>query len=612
MVGWDAAPMPGDNACQAPLGAGPGLAGGGPFVGGFVRMNALEQVLAQSDTVPFREYQETSSVIPVDLDGDGLVDLIDNRLGGGTWVVRQGPAGTFTNVAALQNAPTSLQQCYVAADLDGDGYVDVYCTNPHAVVWGRPGGPDWTRQTILAPRDVPDMATVAWDLDEDGLLDLVDAPFGPAKVVWRNHGDRTFDNVSQAWGLAVPGLTWEVGFVDFDGDGRLDVYIGNDGDGKQNYALRALGPGAGGEPGFQQIQPWGAACDHSGLFTFGNENPMGVALGDVDGDGHFEVYFANAGLETLLSQQADSSWRDATPQLFQQPMTDHGHFLIPFSPHFWDIDHDGLLELLVPGGDDQGFHMDPARAQDQSTVLLYHGLPGSRFEEAQAAVGLADLGQYISLSTVDLDGDGDLDLIVGGWEQQPRVWQNQVAPAGNHLLLSLHGRTSNPYGLGAQVTATAGGLRRVYQVGDTFQPRVGIDPVLDVALGAATQLDELRVLWPSGYEQVVRGLPAGGHQTVEEPPLIAIQPSSRHVPADGTSTVTVVVRPVDANGAALAAAMVSIEAPFHTVQWAGPATVRGDGATVRTLVAPRTAGSAVVEASVGGKPYRIRPRVWFD
>jgi hypothetical protein len=85
------------------------------------------------------------------------------------------------------------------------------------------------------------------------------------------------------------------------------------------------------------------------------------------------------------------------------------------------------------------------------------------------------------------------------------------------------------------------------------------------------------------------------------------------VRADGVSTVRVTVRPADAAGAPLAGARVELRAsagsPF---EWTGPAETLADGSVARTLRAPSSAGSAVIEVLVNGAPYRVRPRVWFD
>jgi len=142
---------------------------------------------------------------------------------------------------------------------------------------------------------------------------------------------------------------------------------------------------------------------------------------------------------------------------------------------------------------------------------------------------------------------------------------------------------------------------------------VADDGVIDVALGAAQAADTVRITWPSGYVQEVRDLAAGRSHVVDEPALVTLDPPSRHVRADGMSTVRITVRPADATGASLAGARVELRAsagsPF---EWTGPEEVRPDGAVVRTLRAPSSAGSAVVEVLVDGTPYRIRPRVWFD
>src|SRR5262249_54797104 len=139
------------------------------------------------------------------------------------------------------------------------------------IVWNAGGGLDFAHPGALVASTVVEgiMAAAPWDLDEDGLLDVVVSPFGKPEQVFRNLGGRQFEEVAAGWGLDAPGSTWATALFDFDGDGRADPYVMNDGFGKDNYAFRAMGPGPGGEPRFERFHPLAPECDFDGLFGNG-------------------------------------------------------------------------------------------------------------------------------------------------------------------------------------------------------------------------------------------------------------------------------------------------------------------------------------------------------
>jgi hypothetical protein len=591
--------------------------GAAAIEGSFVLLDDVEAALVATDPNPIPDIltkQLISSLQVLDLNGDGRLDLLYSRPSqpwGGSQIL-QNEDGTFSDGGSV---PAAL--CQAQADLDADGRVDLFCmglTNDqlqYEVVWGGDHGPDWNDVTKL-----PSMATMAaqaWDVDEDGLLDLVMSVFGKPNRVFRNRGDRTFEDVVGAFGLNDAGYTWATAFVDFDRDGRLDAYVMNDGSapGKSNTALRALGPGDDGEPRFEVYRPMPVGCDGHGYFGVGPATPMGFGLGDVDDNGTLEAYIAMTTNSPLLSRSSTGEWLDFRPLLsLEEPRTSTNADLVRWDNVFWDADHDGRLDLLIAGGDDIGHAMQPNRGD--STLVFYRGRPCHGFDLITPEVGLDAPGQYVNLGLADLDGDLDLDLLVGAFNSRPKAYRNELVPAGRHALLTLRGSLSNAHGFGAQIKLRAGAVERSYQVGDHFAPKVSYPPTLDLGVGYAHQIDELRILWPSGYEQVLTDLPVEAKLEIQEPELVAIEPAGRHVAADGASVVTVRVRPVDASGAPRAGASVHIASPFHTLEWIDEETANDDGTVERSFVAPMDAGSAVVEVTIDDVPLAVRPRIFFD
>ena len=580
-----------------------------PLAGRLARREDLEATLRTADAAPYTgDKHDYTAALLVDTDADGRTDLLYSRaLGSHTWRISQPSAGVFRNEGML---PAPLDTCQTAADLDGDGARDVLCGA--FVAWGGPRGVAWEAATILGQgANGRQMTTTLADFDEDGLLDVLLGFFGSPKAVYRNRGDRTFEEMGARWGLAMSGLTWCVGTMDFDGDGRADVFMMHDGSNKPNAAFRALGPGPDGEPRYERFYPVPQECDPQGFFRDGNLTPMGAATGDVDLDGVPDLFLASITPGALLVRQDDGRWLDAIGEFrLATPLTDTSQRAIPWSPALWDVDHDGYLDLLLAGGDDEGHGMMPGRGN--SHAMLYHGRSGNRFDEVHADLGLTAQGNFQSIALGDLDGDLDLDLVFGGFGQVPVVYENQLTPTGEHLLLELRGRFSNPGGFGARVEVDAGTLHRTYWVGTRFSPQVADSGLLDVALGAAHAADTIRVTWPSGYVQEVHGLAAGQRRVVEEPALVTLDPPSRHVRAGAPDGVRITVRAVDPAGSPRSGAGISVRALDPALAWEGPASVQPDGSVVRVLRAPAHAGSTAIEVSVDGVPYRVRPRVWFD
>lgn len=626
-VRGDANVRPGDvrndvaalDPCRVPYPARPlPAAQTPPLRGRFVRNEALERRITAPIQAPVAtgNPRNMTSVMVVDLDGDGRPEVFYNHprdvydpsvhVGESVWLPVAGDAPS-------RLLPAGVSGCLVAADLDADGRTDLVCTAPHnLVLWNGIDGFSYSRSTMLAS-DGAVMSAAAWDLDEDGWLDLVFSTWMTAKIVLRNRGARSFENVTSRWGLAYEGMTWLASFLDLDRDGRPDVYYANDGDNHENYALRAEGPGADGEPRFTRFRPTAPGCDYDNLFGTSNASPMGVCAGDVDLDGHDEIVYAT-GPEIPVLAWRDSThgpWFDVHEQMdVIRETTTTGATLVPWSPALWDVDHDGRFELLIATGDDAGFAMTPGRGE--SVLLFYRGLADGRFEQVNDRVGLGASGHYLSVVTADVDEDGDLDLLLGGFGQPARVYENRVEPAGSHLLLDLRGTVSNTAGLGAIVTTRAGTLERRYFYGDRAHPQAQPSQTLDIPLGASPTLDELRVTWPSGYVQVLRGLMGGFSNVVTEPEWLTVRPATRQLHARTDETATVTVRPLDASGELRPDARVEIDAITPDAVWATPTTRAADGTFSRVLRPGMTEGSAVVRVTIDGQPARVRPRIWWN
>ena len=152
-------------------------------------------------------------------------------------------------------------------------------------------------------------------------------------------------------------------------------------------------------------------------------------------------------------------------------------------------------------------------------------------------------------------------------------------------------------------------MKQTHAMGHNATPVGVCRAELTIGLGVQTSAT-LRVRWPSGYQQKVGPLASGEVHVVEEPALVTIVPASRRVSAGANGKVLVTVAPVDADGAPLDPSTVTLELAYGEGIVGAPEI--SQGAAVFEVLAPASSGSAVLEVSVDGEPYNVRPRLWWD
>lgn len=340
----------------------------------------------------------------------------------------------------------------------------------------------------------PSVSAAAGDYDGDGRLDLFLAHWGvavPACHLWKQQHKAGFRCVDAEVGLdsffVSGGLdsTFSANFVDFEPDGQTDLLVTSDFG--SSSILRNLG-----ERGFK---PWGVG-------VLSDENGMGSAVGDVDSDGDFDWFVSSiwdgdgvtegdwgTSGNRLYRNMGDSSFADDTERAGVRE-GDWG-----WAACFADLDLDADLDLVQVNGWPQG-----AEQFKRTNARIFLGDGFGRFSEASRALGFDEHGDGRALVCFDYDRDGDIDLLVGNLGGAVNLWQNDSADAAVHYLsIALEGAAPNRTAIGALVSVTSAGksqLRRV-QAGSNFASQDPTD--VHFGLGSATQVD-LRVTWPDGTE----------------------------------------------------------------------------------------------------------------
>ena len=253
------------------------------------------------------------------------------------------------------------------------------------------------------------------------------------------------------------------------------------------------------------------------------QGSMGVAVGDYDNSGQFSLWVTNFSEEynALYHNNGehftDASFRSRTAAI-SLPFVGWGNAL-------FDYDNDGLLDGIVVNG-----HVYPqldkarlrASAGYRQRKLLFHNLGKGTFEEVGPRYGAVLMEERVSrgLAVGDLDDDGRLDVVINDLDGSPQLLHNELASAGNWLLVRLKGRGMNTGAVGAVVTARTSTpaeriQRRLVQSGSSYISQE--DKRLHFGLGQAAHVDSLEVLWPDGTTTTLTNVKANQVLSVEQP-----------------------------------------------------------------------------------------------
>ena len=486
-----------------------------------------------------------------DYDNDGDQDLL--FVNGDFWpghvptatprptmaLYRNDGGGRFGNVTANSGLDVTFYGMGVAVgDYDNDGWVDAFITavgenhlfrNDRGIfrevtsASGVAGAPDaWSTSSAFL------------DYDNDGDLDLLVAnyvrwsreidfeigfqltgigrAYGPPTTfegthpyLYRNNGDGTFSDVSVDAGIQVnnpaTGLPMAKGLaiapIDVDGDGWLDVFLANDT--VQNFLYHNQGDGSFREQGVT----FGVAFDRNGAATgamgadaahYRNDNDLGLAVGN----------FANEMTSLYVAP-------GATTQFADEAITDGigaaSRLALTFGLFFFDYDLDGRLDLFqVNGHLEEDINIVQSSQHYAQPPQLFWNC-GDRCRATFVPVPgteSGDLGKPLvgrGAAYGDIDGDGDLDIVLTQVGRRPVMLRNDNSLGNRWLRVKLIGRDVNRDGIGAKVEVTAGGITQRRQVMPTRSYLAQVELPLTFGLGRVDAVDRVRVIWPDGSIQ---------------------------------------------------------------------------------------------------------------
>ena len=422
-----------------------------------------------------------------DYDGDGRPDLFVTRFGSYALLHNQGD-GTFhdaTERAGLGGArdwPTSA----AFADFDGDGDLDLYVC--HYLAWNA------EHPTLCRDPRAPDRYVSCLPLGFPAQSDHL----------FRNDGGRFADITAQAGIVDHNGRGLGVVAADLDDDGRIDLFVANDM--TANFLFRNLG-----NLRFEEI---GHSAGVAGNAEGGYQAGMGVACGDLDGDGRPDLAVTNFFGEstTFYRNLGHAMFADMTAAVGLKAPS---RFLLGFGIAFLDVDNDGCLDLATANG--HIHDLRPKVPYAMPAQLLAGDLKGRLTdvsEQSGAVWSVPRIGR--GLAGADLDNDGRLDLLLVAQNSPLAYFHNQTEPAGHFLTLRLEGTASSRDAIGARVTVTTRGRRQTaWRLGGGSYASVG-DPRLHFGLGPARMIEQIEVRWPSGRLDHFRDLPTDTGYLIRE------------------------------------------------------------------------------------------------
>ena len=504
-----------------------------------------------------------TGVAVADFNRDGRPDIYAISKNGPNALYVQTAPFKFMNVAPAAGVdcdePGSKTGA-TAVDINQDGAPDIYVCRYDApnLLFVNNGDGTFTERAKEFGLDIKDASVhaVFADYDRDGhldvylvtnILDFSKAPQGRRDFLLRNNGNGTFADVttkSGVWGL-TQGHTalW----FDANHDGWPDLYVANDFETPDRFYLNQ------GDGTFADVVD--ERLPHVTYFS------MGADAGDLNNDGLLDFFItdmrdrSHGEFMTGMEEIGRGLWEmERVSELIPQYMwnavylnTGTDRFaevahLTGMEATGWtwaarlgDLDNDGRLDAFFTTGMIRNFidadlvdkqNVAPsltARANvwknappRKETTLVYRNLGDLNFDNASSAWGLDRTGVSFGCALVDLDADGDLDLVFANYNEPPSIVRNN-STTGHVAMIKLTGTSSNLDGVGAEIvleSATGRQIRQVY-------PERGItasEPaVTHFGLGHDDAITKLVIRWPRGVVQILENLPVDRLLVVKEP-----------------------------------------------------------------------------------------------
>jgi hypothetical protein len=420
-----------------------------------------------------------------DFDNDGFTDILITNIGVDL-LYRNNGNGTFTEVGRQAGLPQNPEWHTGSAfgDFDNDGKLDLFITgyiDLHGMSFAEPAPvcDYFGQRTFCGPIGLP----------------------GARPRLYRNNGNGTFTDVTRSSGIgAAPpahGFTAVTG--DFNGDGKLDIFIANDSDPN----LLFLNDG-----NFKFKE---AALDRGLAYNADGrvQSNMGVAAGEYGRSGRLDV------LTTTFNKDYFPLFRQSKSGTFEEVAATVGIATVTSKFLGWAC---GLTDFSNSANRDfwsANGHVYPTDKDYLEPITIFRSI-GDRTSLIYTFPG-APTNSYRGGAAADFDNDGRMDLVILPISGNQILLRNETVTRNAWAGVTLRGTRSNRDAIGAKVTLEACGQKQFEEErnGGSYISRN--DSRIHFGLGSCSKVDRLSVRWPSGTLQVLDSLPMNRYNVVEEP-----------------------------------------------------------------------------------------------
>lgn len=429
-----------------------------------------------------------------DFDNDSLVDVFVTAVGENHLFKNLGN-GKFEDVTATAGVGGSSQDWSSSAawfDLENDGDLDLFVGN-----YVR-----WSREIDLE---------VGYKLVGVGRAYGQPMNFqGTFPYLYRNEGNGRFVDISETAGVQIKNAstgvpaakTLGVAPVDVDQDGWIDLIIANDT--VQNFLFHNQKNGS-----FKEIGAVaGIAFDSYGA----TRGAMGIDTGRFRDDGALGIVIGNFANEmTALYVCEDPKSKFFTDDAITEGIGPVSRLPLKFGVFFFDYDLDGRLDVLSANGhlEEEINKIQRSQHYKQSAQLFWNTGPSGTgcFTPVDASKAGADIFEPIvgrGSAHADIDGDGDLDVVMTQTGGKPMVLRNNQALGHKSIRLKLVGKKSNRDAIGAWVRARIDRQEVWCHVMPTRSYLSQSELPVTIGLGKAGKVESCEVIWPGGTTQLVQ------------------------------------------------------------------------------------------------------------
>jgi enediyne biosynthesis protein E4 len=432
-----------------------------------------------------------------DFDGDGRLDLVVTSYPS-LFLFHNNGDGTFSDVSASSGLGRFKGFWSGAswADYDNDGDLDLYVCG---YVQYHFDPADWNKVSAQFKAEVP--------------FTLNPSSYKPERnLLFRNNGDGSFTEVAKQAGVDnLEGRSLSAAWCDFDDDGLVDLYVANDV--SDNKLFKNLGNGK-----FADVSQSAWVADYRGA--------MGLAIGDWDGDGDFDIFITHwLAQENALYNNMRIAFRGGKPgkMVFMDVADQYGLGqasldYVKWGTAFFDYDNDGKPDLFVVCGSTFQDEKDKHLLVPMRHLLFWNrGDPEGFFETSSVSGAIFQqktVGRGAAFA--DYDNDGDMDIFVVNHNGRAWLLRNDGGNQNHWLKVKLRGQ-KNRFGVGAKVRVMVGDKLQMQQIGSQPSYLSGNSLIAHFGLGTAETVDSVIVTFPSGKVAQQQCVKSNQTITIEEP-----------------------------------------------------------------------------------------------